>query len=100
MIKCRKCSDAILGCVTCSSQKDCTQCEIPYLLINGACFERDGKTLPGGKTVETTDTQLDSISTILIVSVVLNGIGFLAIILVGCLKNRAKNYDPLLNNQN
>jgi hypothetical protein len=48
-------------------------------LINGVCYERDGKKLPGGKTVETPDVQLDQITTILIVLTILTGVGFLAV---------------------
>jgi hypothetical protein len=64
------------------------------------CYERDGKTLPGGKTVVTPDIQLDEITTILIALVVLTGVGFLAGIITICLKIKTKNYASLLTQQN
>jgi hypothetical protein len=89
-----------LGCEVCDSQDKCTQCQIPNLLISGVCYERDGKTLPGGKTVETPDVQLDQITTILIVSAVLTGVGFLVVIITIFLSRKTKNYTSLLHNQN
>jgi hypothetical protein len=54
--------------------------------------------LPGGKTVETPDVQLDQITTILIVSAVLTGVGFLVVIITIFLSKKSKNYTSLLQN--
>jgi hypothetical protein len=97
---CRKCQDAILGCEVCDRQDKCTQCEIPNLLINGVCYERDGKTLPGGKTIVTPDVQLDDITTILIVLAVLTGVNLLTGIIAIFMNRKTKNYTSLLQNQN
>ena len=45
--KCRLCKDAIPGCLTCEKIQKCDQCYNPYIVIDGICYEQDGKTIAG-----------------------------------------------------